>query len=77
MSVPRKKRQKRNLVPIGTHVDLTTKMTIEALAQSQGKSVYELLQGVVTEMADEYDAELRELQAKPVKESDTNGEDLL
>ena len=51
---------------------MNTKLTIEALAQSQDKSVYELLQEAITEMAEDYEKELAELQNRPV-----TGEDLL
>lgn len=74
----KKAKATKNLVPIGTHVPMETKMTIIALAESQNKSVYELLQEKITEIADEYGAELDALRKRaPDAGSDDNGEDLL
>lgn len=63
---------------------MAVKMTIIALAESQNKSVYELLQEKITEVAEEYDKELDALKERaPKKESEElessedSGEDLL
>lgn len=58
-------------------MDLITKMTFEALAQSQGKSVYEILQEVVTDMAEEYNEELKKLQEMAPAKVENDGEELL
>lgn len=72
-----RKKQTRNLVPIGTHVPMDTKLTIEALAQSQNKSVYELLQETIVGLAAGYNAQLEALKAASPKAATSNGDDEL
>ena len=82
MAKVRKKKSSKNLVPVGTHVPMTTKLAIQAMAESQNKSVYEFLQETLTEMVEEFEAELEALKGKedstPGSEAESNnGEDLL
>lgn len=74
------KKTSKNLVAIGTHVPLTTKMTIQAIAESQNKSVYEVLQEAILKLEQEYNQELEKLNKKEEKKSavkKTDDSDLL
>ena len=63
----------QNLVPIGTYVPEATKLTIQALSESQNKTVYELLQDKVKEMAAEFEDSIRALN-NPTNENTGDGE---
>lgn len=58
------KKLSKHLVPVGTHVPMATKLALQAIAESQNKSVYEFLQGKIEEMVAEYDEELNDLKTK-------------
>jgi len=82
--VTRAKKPTKNLVPIGTHVPMAVKYTLIALAESQNKSVYEVLQELVLKATDEYGEELDALREKQppklpeeLEDAKDNGEDLL
>lgn len=62
----------RNLVPVGTHVPLTTKITLQALAESQNKTVYEILQEVIMELTEQYDKELDALKKEKAPTQDSS-----
>jgi hypothetical protein len=65
----KKPKATKNLVHVGTHVPMTTKMTLQAMAESQDKSLYELLQEVAIDMAEKYEAEVEELRKRQPKKA--------
>lgn len=58
-------KKSKDLVPVGTHVPLTTKMTLQAMAESQDTTVYALIQEWIEERVAEYGAEIDALKEKP------------
>lgn len=82
MTTIRKKKASKNLVPVGTHVPMTVKLTLQAMAESQNQSMYEFLQETLLGMAADYDEELDKLKSKKGDTTTKNsgsddGEDLL
>lgn len=73
------KKPSKHLVPVGTHVPMTTKLTLQAIAESENKSVYEIVQELVQGRVDQYNKELEKLKGKKVTPAkvDDDGEDLL
>lgn len=65
----KKPKATKNLVHVGTHVPMTTKMTLQAMAESQDKSLYELLQEVAIDMAAKYEGEIEELRKRQPKKA--------
>lgn len=74
---PRKKKSSQHLVPVGTHVPTTTKLALQAIAESQNKSVYEFLQGLIQDEVDEYEQQIDSLKGKSKKPIEDSGADLL
>lgn len=63
-------KKSKDLVPVGTHVPLVTKMTLQAMAESQNTTVYALIQEWIEREVSEYSAQIDELkEVKPVTES--------
>ncbi len=62
--VTRKRKKTSHLVPIGTQIPMEMKLSIQAIAESQNKSVYEFLQDVLKVEVENYEELLVELKQK-------------
>ena len=52
----------KSLVTIGAHVPMTTKLTLQAMADSQGITMYKLLQDLLEEKANEFEESINALK---------------
>lgn len=77
---PRKKKATKNMVPVGTQLPFISKLTLEAIAEGQDKSVYEYLQDLILKDIAAHEKEMEKLKkrkAPPAVVEEDNGEDLL
>lgn len=77
-----KKKLSRNLVPVGTHVEASTKLGLQALAESQNSSIYAVVQELIENAVSEYEEELAALKGtkgskKKETPTDTDDDSLL
>lgn len=81
--VPRNKKPSKNLVTVGTHIPMAAKLSLQSLAESQNKTVYEYLQDLIMEEIKDFDEEVDALKQPPTGISlegvveDDDGSDLL
>jgi hypothetical protein len=69
------KKLSKHLVFVGTSIPTTTKLALQDMADSQGKSIYEVLQEVVIDLVAKHEKELAKMKTKktaPVIEDDSD-----
>ena len=71
------KKMSRKLVPVGTHIDPTTKVILQALAESQDTTIYALIQEMIDKTVKEYEEELDSLRGEEVSEAESAPDDEL
>ena len=74
-------KQSKHLVPVGTHIPTATKLGLQAIAESENKSIYEVLQDMIQEKVDKFEFDINALKKGESKneelESSDDGSDLL